>query len=122
MARGGGPLTTELVLETVARGESPAPEVTVGGRSSAPEVVPEVEEETVVVTGAMSSSPVHESTASELATSPGPALGATSSGPQVATTTDAATAIAGEPEVFLGHPLLAAPGEISLDQAVATAR
>jgi hypothetical protein len=106
VTRGDGPLTSEPVSESAARGESPAfevavLEVTAGDRSPAPEVVPEVEEEIVVVAGATTFSPAHEPAASEPTTLSGPVAGVTSSGPRVATATGAVAATVEELELVL---------------------
>jgi hypothetical protein len=110
---------SSVVPKAAARGKSPALEVATGDRSPAPEVMPEAEEETGVVVGAMASSPAHEPATSEPATLSSLA-GGTSLGSRAVATADVAATFAEEPEVVLGHPLLATAGEVSLDEVVVT--
>jgi hypothetical protein len=115
---GGERPAPKATPEVAARDRSPAPEVmvsevTAGDKSPAPKVVPDA------VKDAAASSLAHETTASGPASSCSLAVGTTSSGPHAAAATDTAVE---EPAMVLGHPILRAPSDVSLDEAMGTAR
>jgi hypothetical protein len=83
-----------------------AAQVAAGGGSLAPEVSP----------GGATNVTVEEVAADDSASSAGPAGGAPSSIVAVD------NGVAMEPEVILGHPMLRAPRDVSLDEAMGTAR
>jgi hypothetical protein len=71
------------------------------------------------------SPPTHEAVSADATTLSGPTISTSSPRPQgvaAAASTDADNDIVGEPEVILGHPPLMAPGNVSLDEAMGTAR
>jgi hypothetical protein len=112
-------------------GESPARDMptmagttATGDGSPAPELESEIE--MTVAVEAVSSSVVDEVEDQDpAASSSGPTVSLSSPQPQVAAasaSTGAYDNITEEPEAVLGHPLLRAPGDVSLDEAMGTVR
>jgi hypothetical protein len=95
-----------------------------GDGSPAPELESEIE--MTVAVEAVSSSVVDEVEDQDpAASSSGPTVSLSSPQPQVAAasaSTGAYDNITEEPEAVLGHPLLRAPGDVSLDEAMGTVR
>jgi hypothetical protein len=102
-SRRSGPTVAEDVTasKAVVGDNHLTPEAMANNRSPTPEVKLQVEEETMVIVGATTSSPLCEVVAREPAASPGPGGGASSSTPRAAVAT---TDIAEEPEVVLDTP------------------